>query len=424
MTSSRDIEGVLDQWLGERPVEVAERVLDEVADRIGRQSQRPHWSLRWQRPHLRAGMAAAAVISLLIVALIAVALIGGSQPITPPVVRPALVPDASPWRTPSATSGVTPPAAIGPGRIVLEAINTTMPNELRYIAPDMRALPLLPDFGGHQRTAAWRPDGERLAFAGRPDGNPDQWMDLYESDPDGGSLKFLSTDCELPACVEETDPAYSPDGTRLVAVRLADLRDDAPTRSVLVIYDLASGRATEVPESSFPYATHDIGHPRWSPDGTHIVFHIVEGPPSRRRQLIFPEPTSPGPSSIYVIGTDGSGLRPVTPNGLQAGDPDWSPDGSSIVFGSTPPHLWVYGQDQSDWGIRSIRPDGSNLQELVPPGTSITPAWTADGEILFASTNGRVQGLRIAASDGSDVRDIATFQSVELLIYPAQQPVP
>ena len=424
MTSKRDIEGVLDQWLAERPVEVAERVLDEVAGRIGRQSQRPGWSLRWQRPQLRAGMAVAAVIALLIVALIAVALIGGSQPIRPPLVRPAVVPEASVSQMPSATTRVTPPAAIGQGRIVLEAINTTMPNELRYIAPDMRALPLIPDFGGHQRTAAWRPDGERLAFAGRPDGNADQWMDLYESDPDGSSLKLLSTDCELPACVEETDPAYSPDGTLLVAVRLADLRDDAPTRSILVIYDLASGRATEIPDSGFPYATHDIGHPRWSPDGTQIVFHIVEGPPSRRRQLIFPEPTSPGPSAIYVIGTDGSGLRQVTPDGLQAGDPDWSPDGSSIVFGSTPLHLWVYGQDQSDWGIRSIRPDGRELQEVIPPGTSITPSWTAGGEILFASTNGRVQGLRIAASDGSDVRDIATFQSVELLMYPVQQPVP
>ena len=60
MTINRDIEGVLDQWLAERPIEVAERVLDEVADRIGRQSQRPGWSLRWQRPQLRAGIAAAA----------------------------------------------------------------------------------------------------------------------------------------------------------------------------------------------------------------------------------------------------------------------------------------------------------------------------------------------------------------------------
>ena len=425
MTSNRDIEVVLDQWLAERPIEVAERVLDDVADRIGRQSQRPGWSLRWQRPQLRAGIAAAAVIVLLIVAFVAVALIGGSQPITPPVIRPALVPDASASQLPSATTRVTPPAAIGPGRIVLEAMNTTMPNELRYIAPDLRALPMLPDFGGHQRTAAWRPDGERLAFAGRPDGHPDQWMDLYESDPNGTSLKLLSTDCELPTCVEETDPAYSPDGTRLVAVRLADLRDDAPTRSVLVIYDLASGRATEVPNSSFPYDTHDIGHPRWSPDGTQIVFHIVEGPPSRRRQLIFPEPTSPGPSSIHVIGTDGSGLRQLTPDGLAAGDPDWSPDGSIIVFGSTPKHLWLYGQDESDWGIRSIRPDGSLLREVIAPDGAITPSWTADGDrILFAGGSGTVQAIRTAAPDGSDVEVVANFRSSDVLVYPVEQPTP
>ena len=98
-----------------------------------------------------------------------------------------------------------------------------------------------------------------------------------------------------------------------------------PTRVVLVILDLATGESTEIPGTSYPYDTYDIGHPRWSPDGTRIAFHVVEGPPTERRLLIFPEPTSPGPSSIYVVGTDGSGLRQLTPVGVPAGDPDWSP---------------------------------------------------------------------------------------------------
>jgi dipeptidyl aminopeptidase/acylaminoacyl peptidase len=248
-------------------------------------------------------------------------------------------------------------------------------------------------------------------------------MHLYETRADGTSVRPLSTDCELPACVEETDPAYSPDGTRLVAVRLADLRDDEPTRSALVIYDLATGDATEIPNSSFPYTSYDIGHPRWSPDGSQVVFHVVEGPPTKRRRLIFPEPTSPGPSSIQIIGTDGSGLRQVTPDGLFVGDPDWSPDGETILFGPTPLHLWLYGQDQTDWRIQAVGSDGSDLREIIPGPDVGAPSWTAGGrQFLFTETNERNSAVRMAAPDGSGITDVARFHSRDVVTYPIQQP--
>jgi Tol biopolymer transport system component len=426
MNERSDISRVLQHWFDDGPSTMPDRVVDVVADRIARESQRRPWRRAWTgRPGIRPGLAFAAVVVLLIVALVAAALIGGSPPFVPPRVAPAIQPlESAPVPTPAQTA--TPSLGIGRGLILVEVANLRMPNELRYIAPDKRALPFLPDFGGHQRAAAWRPDGQRLAFAGRPDGHPDQWMDLYETLPDGTSPTLLSTDCEPPACVDESDPAYSPDGSKIVAVRQAGLRDGTPTRLVLVILDLATGETTEIPGTSYPYDTYDIGHPRWSPDGTRIAFHVVEGPPSKRRLLIFPEPTSPGPSSIYVIGTDGSGLRQVTPDGLAAGDPDWSPDGSTIVFGSTPPHLWLYGQDQSDWGIRSIRPDGGDLREVVlPENNAITPSWTAGGDrVLFATTAGTVQAIRTSAPDGADVEDVANFHSAEILMYPVQQPTP
>jgi len=426
MNERGDISPTLQHWFADGPTTMPDRVINVVADRIARQPQRRGWRRRWERaPTVNVGLASAVVVGLLLVALVAAALIGGSPPFNLSPVRPAVPPVASAAPIPSQAPSATSSAAVGPGLILVEVANLRMPNELRYIAPDKRALPFLPDFGGHQRAAAWRPDGQRLAFAGRPDGHPDQWMDLYETRPDGTSLTLLSTDCELPECVDESDPAYSPDGSKIVAVRQADLRDGTPTRVVLVILDLATGESTEIPETSYPYDTHDIGHPRWSPDGTRIAFHVVEGPPTKRRLLIFPEPTSPGPSSIYVVGNDGSGLRQLTPDGLAAGDPDWSPGGSTIVFGSTPPHLWLYGQDQSDWAIRSIRPDGSHLQVVVPPDVAITPSWTAAGDrILFATTASNVQAIRTSAPDGSDVEDVANFHSTEVLMYPVQQPTP
>ena len=45
MTHERDIERLLDHWFTDGPDEAPDRVVDAVADRIGRQSQRPAWRL-------------------------------------------------------------------------------------------------------------------------------------------------------------------------------------------------------------------------------------------------------------------------------------------------------------------------------------------------------------------------------------------
>ena len=45
MTSERDIERILDLWFADGPTQAPDRVLDVVADRIGRQPQRPAWRL-------------------------------------------------------------------------------------------------------------------------------------------------------------------------------------------------------------------------------------------------------------------------------------------------------------------------------------------------------------------------------------------
>jgi hypothetical protein len=71
MTSERDIERVLDHWFTERPTQVADRVLDEVADRIARQPQQPAWRGSRRDSHVNTYLKPlVAVAAVLVIAVI------------------------------------------------------------------------------------------------------------------------------------------------------------------------------------------------------------------------------------------------------------------------------------------------------------------------------------------------------------------
>jgi hypothetical protein len=105
MTSERDIERVLDHWFTERPTQVADRVLDEAADRIAHQSQQPAWLIPWRDSHvnsyLKYGAAIAAVLVVAVVGLVAVGSLtsrgGAGAPGTSATAHPA-----SPGTSPTA----------------------------------------------------------------------------------------------------------------------------------------------------------------------------------------------------------------------------------------------------------------------------------------------------------------------------------
>lgn len=90
---------------------------------------------------------------------------------------------------------------------------------------------------------------------------------------------------------------------------------------------------------------------------------------------------------LFVVAADDSHIRELPqPAGRWAADPDWSPDGTLIVFSSLPNREsegWAEGPAA---GIFTIRPDGSALTQIctscLEGGTA--PSWTPDGKhILF-----------------------------------------
>jgi len=194
---------------------------------------------------------------------------------------------------------------------------------------------------------AWSPDGTEIAFASERTGASHLWAIR----PDGTGLRRITPDEAPGGC-----PSWSPDSTQLVywSDVLRIINRDGTGMQALPVFGIT---------------------PAWSPDGTCIAF---AGGPAAPYWPYFP-------GDIYLINVDGSGLTQVTfddPGQYWLDShPNWSPDGSEIVFCSN---------RGGDYAIWAIRPDGTGLRYITPVTTGL---WSGeancspDGQwISFEST--------------------------------------
>ncbi|MBX3057565.1 MAG: PD40 domain-containing protein [Anaerolineae bacterium] len=111
----------------------------------------------------------------------------------------------------------------------------------------------------------------------------------------------------------------------------------------------------------------DDGNPQWSPDGTRILFESYRD----------------GQGEIYVMNADGSGQTRLTTNGAFDGMPSWSPDGAKIAFSSNRSgayRIWV------------MNADGSNPVQLSNQPYSFRPQWSPDGSKIAYDADGNNDG--------------------------------
>jgi Tol biopolymer transport system component len=102
-------------------------------------------------------------------------------------------------------------------------------------------------------------------------------------------------------------------------------QSDRAGRDAIYRLDLAAGRVS--PLSGSPQWSE--GNPRWSPDGTRIVFK------SNRAHYEGARPETGTPDfDLWVMNADGSGRRRLTTDPATEEDPGWFPDGRSLVFSS------------------------------------------------------------------------------------------
>jgi TolB protein len=112
------------------------------------------------------------------------------------------------------------------------------------------------------------------------------------------------------------------------------------------------------------------GHPDWSPDGSKIIFSSYRDP----------QGNPAGVSDTYVINTDGTELRVLVDSDWEDNDAELSPDGTKIVFKSTR-NTQQSGKEE----IFVADSDGSNVRQLTNPTgfqSDHDPSWSPDSKTI------------------------------------------
>jgi WD40-like Beta Propeller Repeat len=391
MTDDGRVISLLTEVLDEFPTTAPDRLVAVVLDGVQTTPQTGRlWVRRGQMNQtLRRffpmnGYARLAAVVITAVAVVAIGAGYFLQSSTPQVGQPA-----SPSPLVSASPAIPSPTAVAlpTGLIVFEHFGGQLDGSTptSHVVLDHRVWvvksdgtgvhELLPNRPGDQGGMAWSPDGQHVVISEHPATGQGK---LIETDATGSPPRILDTGCRLPACAEDNAPAFSRDGQRLALVRVFANPKDATKAagSELITWDVASGKTTELVPTKVSWGGDRVwdSDPRWSPDGSRIVFY----------RWHFDSNEKATSSDVFVVDANGANLRQLTPAGLEAGDPDWSPDGFQIVFTSDPAHVYVEGGVQGIGGnIYTIRPDGTGLQQLTHDGYSYSPSWTGGGRILF-----------------------------------------
>jgi Tol biopolymer transport system component len=210
------------------------------------------------------------------------------------------------------------------------------------------------------------PDGTQIAFAAVGD--------IYVM-PVGGRAVNVTNDAAL-----DTDPAWSPDGRRLVYSS-----DRESTHLQLWIRDMQSGERRQVTSLS----TQPQGA-SWSADGTRIAFFNVDGM-WRVAEM----------SMLDVASGRVTKLHESLP---QPGTPTWSPDGRRVALAGVRPMSTRFREGTNQ--VMTITTDGKAGVEWHAPVPMLSidsrggsgPVWSPDGTRMAAVYEGVLSVWPVSAS--------------------------
>jgi Tol biopolymer transport system component len=199
----------------------------------------------------------------------------------------------------------------------------------------------------------------------------DPAFDIFEANPDGSSLKRLTT-----ARGYDAEGSYSPDGKHIV---FCSNRDNEKNFE-LYIMDSDGKNVRKLTNAPGCYN----GGPFFSPDGKRVVFRSDR---KKKDHL-----------QLYVIDTDGNNERALTDdlNWVQWG-PFWYTDSKHIVYAAA---------DHSKPGRPNYDLYWMNVDRLkkvrltYAPAADVLPVFSSDGKkIMWTSTRGKGLGGQLFTAD-------------------------
>jgi hypothetical protein len=276
------------------------------------------------------------------------------------------------------------------GKIVYVQVEEVQDPDLPFYRLNLQMLDAVDDPSptevsrGLDFSPAWSPGGTMIAYVS---GGPCEGLgDIALRDADGTFLRRLTGDsCQI----EDGDPSWAPDGSRIVFTREDDLYSVRPDGGGLT--RLTSGGGT---------------HPAWSPDGTRIAFTSIR---RGAAELYLLNLTEIGPARLTRLTDNAGSVR----DDFEA---EWSPDGSTLLF--------TRFIDHTERHIHRMSPvaTGSPAPRFIEDAS--LPAFSPDGtELLYVAAGvGGADIFVVEATNPAAPAAVTTAAAADTT--PTWQPVP
>lgn len=250
-----------------------------------------------------------------------------------------------------------------------------------------------PAAGESDNLPDWSPDGTRIAFERQFEDKP---YEVHVVDADGSDSHVVDPGCPAgrpkASICEETAPAWSPDGTRLLfGWPYGEVVNDFIEVFAVGVMDADGGRVEQLSNLMTPTTYEDSG-PVWSPSGSQVAFI---------RENTTGKPV--GAAAVFVMDADGGNEKQLTPWELRAADVAWAPDGTALSFRSEPDPGAEFVGD-----LYTVAADGSGLTEVTDheDGTmTLGSSWSPDSQWIVFARSGvdDLPDLYVMRRDGSDL---------------------
>ncbi|MCM3903894.1 MAG: hypothetical protein ND866_19500, partial [Pyrinomonadaceae bacterium] len=262
--------------------------------------------------------------------------------------------------------GVTPRTV--PGRNGKIAFSSAFDGNLEIYTTeaDGSNVQRLTNNSGSDSGPKWSPDGTKIAFA-RHNSN---FGEIFVMNADGSDQRRLTQSRS------DHSPTWSPDGTKLA---FSSRRGNNFDINVIYVMNADGSNQTELTNSG------RAGSLGWSPDSSRIAF----------------DSNRDGNSEIYVMNADGGDVQRLTNNSGFDFLPKWSPDGTRIAFVSNRDEPNPSACGNCNFEIYVMNADGSNQTRLTNnPSYDLSPEWSPDGtRIVFQSNS---VDIYVMNADGSN----------------------